>query len=81
MSNVNPWNISSASRKSGMIICALKGLPWLYFLKCVAELAGVHKDRLGNKVGLDKRGCTQECDDGKEWRGGRYKGGMTDLSW
>ena len=41
----------------------------------------MHKDRLGNKVGLDKRGCNQECEDGKEWRGGRYKRGMTDLSW
>ena len=33
-----------------MIICALKWWPWLYFLKCIAELAGRHKDRLGNKV-------------------------------
>ena len=50
MSNGKPWVISSASRKSGMITCALKWWPWLYFLKCVAELAGMHKDRLGNKV-------------------------------
>lgn len=41
----------------------------------------MHKDRLGNKVGLDKRGWNQECEDGKEWRGGKYKRGMTDLSW
>lgn len=44
-------------------------------------MAGVRKDRLGNKVGLDKRGWNQECEDGKEWRGGKYKRGMTDLSW
>ena len=48
---------------------------------CCRVGRSVHKDRLGDKVGLDKRRWNQEYEDGKEWRGGKYKRGMTDLSW